>query len=242
MVIKLLGLGFRNYARDTFNIFDAFIVIISIVDMVLSRTVESASEGTGALTAFRVVRLLRIFKLARSWTSFRRILAKVLVTIKDVSTFSVLLMLFMFIFSLLGMELFGHKVLFYNDLPVKPNDTNFSEALPPRPNFDNLGMSIASVFAVAIGDDWNYFMALAFRAEGLIAIIFYPIVFIFMNLVLLNLFLAILLQNFENRERLGKRVEHEEKAFSEWINQLKVRHQPKIEQLYIRFSCCVVNE
>lgn len=61
-------------------------------------------------------------------------------------------------------------------------------------------MSITSIFAVAIGDDWNYFMAMAFRSEGFIAIIFYPVVFTFMNLILLNLFLAILLQNFENRE------------------------------------------
>lgn len=37
-------------------------------------------------------------------------------TIKDVSTFSILLLMFMFIFSLLGMELFGFKVHFHNDL------------------------------------------------------------------------------------------------------------------------------
>ena len=102
----------------------------------------------------------------------------------------------MFIFSLLGMELFGYKVLYYNDLVTSPGDPHFDEAEPPRPNFDNLGMSITSVFAIAIGDDWNYFMAMAYRAEGYIAVFFYPFVFILMNLVLLNLFLAILLQNF----------------------------------------------
>lgn len=54
-------------------------------------------------------------------------------------------------------------------------------------------MGFTSIFAIAIGDDWNYLMALAFRAQGGIAIGFYPLVFIFMNLILLNLFLAILL-------------------------------------------------
>ena len=58
-------------------------------------------------------------------------------------------------------------------------------------------MGFTSIFAIAIGDDWNYLMALAYRAQGLIALAFYPIVFIFMNLILLNLFLAILLRNFE---------------------------------------------
>ena len=78
------------------------------------------------------------------------------------------------------------------DIDVIPED-----ALPPRPNFDNVGMGFTSIFAIAIGDDWNAFMALAFRAAGPIALGFYPIVFIFMNLILLNLFLAILLKNFE---------------------------------------------
>ena len=58
-------------------------------------------------------------------------------------------------------------------------------------------MSFTSIFAIAVGDDWNYLMAMAYRAEGASAILFYPVVFIFMNLILLNLFLAILLDSFE---------------------------------------------
>ena len=73
MVIKLLGLGFKEYSRDSFNLFDAFIVVVSLVDMVISLTISEDSP-TSALSAFRGVRLLRVFKLARSWTSFREIL------------------------------------------------------------------------------------------------------------------------------------------------------------------------
>lgn len=199
MIIKLIGLGFREYSRDSFNLFDAFIVVLSLVDIVFSATLGGDSP-TGALSAFRGVRLLRVFKLARSWTSFRDILAKILITIKDVSTFSLLLIMFMFIFSLLGMELFGFKVMFHNDLYSSEGDPDHDKATSPRPNFNDLPMSFTTIFAVAIGDDWNLLMAMAYRAEGLIALIFYPIVFIFMNLILLNLFLAILLQNFESRE------------------------------------------
>ena len=35
MIAKLIGLGFRNYARDKFNIFDGLIVVISLVDFAL---------------------------------------------------------------------------------------------------------------------------------------------------------------------------------------------------------------
>ena len=135
-------------------------------------------------------------------------LSKILVTLKDVSTFTLLLVMFMFIFTLLGMELFGHKVKFDdNDVPIDP-ETGLGES--PRPNFDNVGMGFTSIFAIAIGDDWNLMMAMAYRAEGFIAILFYPFVFVFMNLILLNLFLAILLSNFETSH--DDEVDHEEKS------------------------------
>ena len=160
MVIKLIGLGFKEYARDSFNLFDSVIVILSVVGIVFTETTDDISQG-GTLTAFKGVRLLRIFKLARSWTSFRKILEKVIITMRDVSTFSILLLLFMFIFTLLGMELFGHNVRFIDDKLVDPDEEG---ALSPRPNFDTLYMGFTTIFAIAIGDDWNYFMALAYRA------------------------------------------------------------------------------
>jgi hypothetical protein len=32
MIVKLIGLGVKEYARDKYNIFDAFIVILSIIE------------------------------------------------------------------------------------------------------------------------------------------------------------------------------------------------------------------
>ena len=59
--------------------------------------------------------MLRVFKLARSWTSFRNLLKVMLETIKDVQTFAILLGICMLILALLGMELFGHKVKYDKD-------------------------------------------------------------------------------------------------------------------------------
>lgn len=35
MIIKLIGLGFKDYTRDAFNIFDACLVIISLIDYII---------------------------------------------------------------------------------------------------------------------------------------------------------------------------------------------------------------
>ena len=68
----------------------------------------------------RGFRLLRVIKLARSWTTFRNLLRWLASTFSQTGVFLVLLLLFIFIFMLLGMELFAYKV-HYDDsgMPVE---------------------------------------------------------------------------------------------------------------------------
>jgi hypothetical protein len=70
--------------------------------------------GGGAISALRAIRLLRVFKLARSWTSFRELLQKIIITLKDITNISVLLLIFMFIFSLVGSEMYAYKIMYNN--------------------------------------------------------------------------------------------------------------------------------
>ena len=68
MICKLIGLGFASYLIDGFNIFDAIIVFISIVDVTLYLSLED--NESIAMRAFRGMRLLRVIKLARIWKAF----------------------------------------------------------------------------------------------------------------------------------------------------------------------------
>ena len=71
MLAKIVGHGFVNYCKDKFNVFDAVIVIIGLVDFVLSLTIDTQSGTTGAImNACRALRLLRVVKLARHWKAF----------------------------------------------------------------------------------------------------------------------------------------------------------------------------
>lgn len=65
MIFKLIGLGFTNYKMDPYNLFDAVIVIISLVDWTISRL--PGVDAGAALNAFRALRLLRMMKLSKSW-------------------------------------------------------------------------------------------------------------------------------------------------------------------------------
>ena len=111
MFLKLLGLGVRIYCRDKFNIFDGLIVILSWIDLVL----ELTGKETELLKVFRALRLLRTIKLARSWKTLQNMLSKMIDAMKDISNFTVLLSLMIFIFALLGMELFAFTVAIDNE-------------------------------------------------------------------------------------------------------------------------------
>lgn len=70
MILKLIALHPKNYFKDSYNCFDCFVVSISIIDYVISMTIDEETIGSSAdfLQALRAMRLLRVIKLMRTWT------------------------------------------------------------------------------------------------------------------------------------------------------------------------------
>jgi hypothetical protein len=97
-----------------FNVFDCGVVIASIIDIFLSNLlVNDATESSGSvITALRGFRLLRIFKLAKSWKRFEILIETLGRTLADIATFSILLFLLIFVFTLMGLELFAWRAKF----------------------------------------------------------------------------------------------------------------------------------
>ena len=113
VVLMFLALGFKEYLMDSFSLFDFSVVTFSLVDMILSN-LNSAVIGK-QITVLRAFRILRIFKLAKTWTELHELLGTLWKTIIDISSFTVVLFLFMFIYTILGMELFAFKAKFTSD-------------------------------------------------------------------------------------------------------------------------------
>ena len=140
------------------------------------------------------------------------------VTLIDIRTFAVLMLIFMVILMLLGLELFAYKIrydgdeepipaVFSEDVCPQNEDNTPMLVIPggdsPRENFDNPLFGLITVFIVFVGDDWNTIMYTHYRVlkyssntTAWIGVIYFIMLFILGNLVLLNLFLAILLKNF----------------------------------------------
>jgi len=190
MILKLYALGIRGYSSDRFNVFDGIIVILSTLELVL--TYAAAGLGTGGvISAFRALRLLRVFKLAKNWPDFQDLIATMTKTLADISYFGILMFLFIFIFSLLGMEFFAHKVKLDEDnQPDRHGDS-------PRENFDDFFHAFVTIFVILVGDDWQFVYYHSSRTVGPASLVYFLALAIMGNFILLNLFLAILLGNFE---------------------------------------------
>lgn len=66
LIVKIIGLGPKLYAKDRYNLFDAFITILTIAENIIDlASINSSVSSGGAISGFRAIRLFRIFKLAR---------------------------------------------------------------------------------------------------------------------------------------------------------------------------------
>lgn len=234
MIFKILGMGPSEYSADFFNVFDGVVVALSNVELGIKYL--SSSEGSNSLSAFRAVRIFRTFRvlrvtrLLRSLRFMKVIIDVVSSTIEQFTYIGLLLFLFIFIFSLLGMQLFGGK---YNFL--LPGER-------ARQNFDDITSALLTVFQIMTIENWPDILVSAMRsdANSLLSVM-YLIAWIFIgNYLFLNLFLAILLDGFDssgalklldevNNELAEIEKLHEEKSLELQIIK-KAKHDLKMKQ------------
>ncbi|XP_062852977.1 voltage-dependent T-type calcium channel subunit alpha-1I-like [Trichomycterus rosablanca] len=180
MILKLTAFGCFNYLHNPYNIFDGIIVIISVCEIV--------GQSDGGLSVLRTFRLLRVLKLVRFMPALRRQLVVLMKTMDNVATFCMLLMLFIFIFSILGMHIFGCK------FSIK---TEAGDTVPDRKNFDSLLWAIVTVFQILTQEDWNVVLYNGMASTTPLAALYFVALMTFGNYVLFNLLVAILVEGFQ---------------------------------------------
>ncbi|XP_032974316.1 voltage-dependent L-type calcium channel subunit alpha-1C isoform X21 [Rhinolophus ferrumequinum] len=220
MLLKMYSLGLQAYFVSLFNRFDCFIVCGGILETILVETKIMSPLGISVL---RCVRLLRIFKITRYWNSLSNLVASLLNSVRSIASLLLLLFLFIIIFSLLGMQLFGGKF-------------NFDEMQTRRSTFDNFPQSLLTVFQILTGEDWNSVMYDGIMAyggpsfPGMLVCIYFIILFICGNYILLNVFLAIAVDNLADAESLtsAQKEEEEEKERKKLARTASPEKKPEV--------------
>lgn len=205
MVLLILAIGFKEYFRSPMLCFDGIIVAISILETILA-SIQGGNES-GVFSVFRALRIFRIFKLAKSWTSLNKLLSVMYITVLEIGNFAFLLFIFIFIYALIGMQFFANRfhfdpenlgtVISFGD----PRYDNQRQDYVPRSNFDGLFWSMTTVFQILSGENWNTIMYDARRATTSDwAVVYFISLVVLGSFIVMNLFLAILMKNFEGDE------------------------------------------
>lgn len=208
MCLKMYALGVRTYFESSFNKFDFFVVMGSIFEVVWSYY----KEGSFGLSVLRALRLLRIFKVTKYWSSLRNLVISLLASMRSIISLLFLLFLFLLIFALLGMQLFG-------------GEFNF-ETGTPAANFNTIANALLTVFQILTGEDWNEVMYNGIRSQGgierggMVYCIYFIILVLFGNYTLLNVFLAIAVDNLANAQEMTAAQEEDKE---------RLKHEQAIE-------------
>ncbi|XP_061741449.1 voltage-dependent P/Q-type calcium channel subunit alpha-1A isoform X4 [Nerophis ophidion] len=219
MMVKMYGLGKQAYLNSSFNCFDCIVICGSIFEVLWSIIQPGTSFGISVL---RALRLLRIFKVTKYWASLRNLVVSLLNSMKSIISLLFLLFLFIVVFALLGMQLFGGQF-------------NFENGTPPT-NFDTFPAAIMTVFQILTGEDWNMVMYDGIKSQGgvnkgMAFSIFFIVLTLFGNYTLLNVFLAIAVDNLANAQELTKDEQEEEEAASQKIALQKAKEVAEVSPL-----------
>ncbi|KFW07341.1 Sodium channel protein type 1 subunit alpha, partial [Fulmarus glacialis] len=181
MFLKIIAMDPYYYFQEGWNIFDGFIVTLSLVELGLANV-----EGLSVLRSFR---LLRVFKLAKSWPTLNMLIKIIGNSVGALGNLTLVLAIIVFIFAVVGMQLFGKN---YKECVCKIA----SDCVLPRWHMQDFFHSFLIVFRVLCGE-WIETMWDCMEVAGqAMCLTVFMMVMVIGNLVVLNLFLALLLSSF----------------------------------------------
>ncbi|XP_016999657.2 sodium channel protein para isoform X27 [Drosophila takahashii] len=201
--MKLCAMSPKYYFQEGWNIFDFIIVALSLLELGL--------EGVQGLSVLRSFRLLRVFKLAKSWPTLNLLISIMGRTMGALGNLTFVLCIIIFIFAVMGMQLFGKN---YHD-----HKDRFPDGDLPRWNFTDFMHSFMIVFRVLCGE-WIESMWDCMYVGDVSCIPFFLATVVIGNLVVLNLFLALLLSNFGSSSLSAPTADNDTNKIAEAFNRI----------------------
>jgi len=149
-VLKIWAYGWKGYSSDWWNVFDCVIVVASLLGIIIQ-----ASQIT---SIFRVLRIGRVIRLVHKYPVLRALFMTLVFSSPSLLNIGSLIFVIFFIFSILGIALFGNVVQsgipmlpLQNAVPLTPYDIGFNN----RVNFDNFGNAMLTIYRMGSGDGWE---------------------------------------------------------------------------------------
>ncbi|XP_053877202.1 sodium channel protein type 5 subunit alpha-like [Malaclemys terrapin pileata] len=187
VILKIIALDPYYYFQQRWNIFDSIIVTVSLIDLSVYTKAKERKER-GNLLVLRSFKLLRVFKLAKSWTTLNTLIKIIGNSVSAMGNLTLVLAIIVFIFAVLGTQLFGKS--------YKEHCCKISDDCKPRWHMMDFFHSFLIIFRILCGE-WLETMWDCMVVDGQpLCLIVFLLTMVIGNLVVLNLFIALLLNSF----------------------------------------------
>ncbi|NXD77495.1 SCN5A protein, partial [Halcyon senegalensis] len=189
MILKIIALDPYYYFQQHWNIFDSVIVTLSLIELSLPKQKgKKERRKGGVLSVLRSFRLLRVFKLAKSWPTLNTLIKIIGNSLGALSNLTLVLAIIVFIFAIVGVQLFGRS---YGE-----NSHKITKNGRPRWHMMDFFHSFLVVFRILCGEWIETMWDCMVVAEQPLCLLVFLMVMVIGNLVVLNLFIALLLNSF----------------------------------------------
>jgi hypothetical protein len=188
--VKMTAFGFREYWTSGWNRFDLCVVAGAVVD-----AVTRDSDGAVARLV-RLFRVARAFRLVKHAEGLRSLLSTLVTSLPAFWNVGALVLLLFFIYAYVGVLTFG--------------STRRGDNLNEHANFESFPTAMLTLFRVATNDEWVGLMRdcsdfpTGCREAGdcgsYAAYPFFVTFVVIVSMIMLNLFTAVIIENFENTQ------------------------------------------
>ncbi|XP_062362075.1 sodium channel protein type 5 subunit alpha-like [Cinclus cinclus] len=189
MILKIIALDPYYYFQQPWNIFDSVIVTLSLIELSFPKHKSKKERRKGGtLSVLRSFRLLRVFKLAKSWPTLNTLIKIICNSLGALSNLTLVLAIIIFIFAIVGVQLFGRSYAL--------NCTKIAKDCKPRWHMKDFFHSFLVIFRILCGEWIETMWDCMVVAEPSLCLVVFLLVMVIGNLVVLNLFIALLLSSF----------------------------------------------
>jgi len=213
------------------------VALLSISIEILVHLIDKSNEYEfPTFMALSFFRIFRVFKIISRLTIIQKIAANLREAVVDFRNFFILLIIFNFGYSIVGITFFKNQIRFNSDDQVDSVDgTSY------KFNYDSLPAAMVTSFILIVADDWNEIMYQYIRATSFSSAFFFVSIVMIGNMILLNLFLAILLSNFEEAfaEKTNLQNRSEKKRWATvLLKKIGAPFKKALAKFKSRFKCC----
>uniref|UniRef100_A0A8C5L107 Two pore channel protein 2 n=1 Tax=Jaculus jaculus TaxID=51337 RepID=A0A8C5L107_JACJA len=254
LLLKVFALGPRGYLSYPSNVFDGLLTIVLLVLEISTLAVYRfphpgwKPEMLGLLSLWDMTRLVNMFIVFR----FLRIIpnmkptamvaSTIVVLVQNLRAFGGILLVVYYVFAIVGISLFQGTIV------APPGNSSLGPANSSAPcgsfeqleywanNFDDFAAALITLWNVMVVNNWQVFLDAYRRHAGPWSKVYFVLWWLVSSVIWVNLFLALLLENFFHRWDKQPVAEMQETTYQMSVELMfrDTLEEPKEEELMER--------